>query len=72
MPKKSFKQNYERLEEIVNELSQEQKDIDQAIDLFKEGIDLYKECSNKLTDAKQKVMKITEESEEEYGDVDEK
>ncbi len=64
--KKSFKENYERLEEIVDNLSNDQKDIDEAIELFKEGIKLYKECENKLNEASKEVIKITETKEEIY------
>ncbi len=64
--KKSFKENYERLEEIVDNLSNDQKDIDEAIELFKEGIALYKECENKLNEASKEVIKITNNEEEIY------
>ncbi len=66
MSKKSFKENYERLEEIVNNLAQEQKDIDEAIELFKEGIKLYKECEDKLNEAQKEVIKIVDNKEELY------
>lgn len=64
--KKSFKENYKRLEEIVDALSNEEKDIDEAIELFKEGIKLYKACDLKLKEASKEVVKITEDSEEIY------
>ncbi len=63
---KTFKENYERLEEIVENLSNDQKDIDEAIDLFKEGIKIYKECESKLNEAEKEVIKITENKEEIY------
>lgn len=60
-----FKENYDRLEEIINELSKENKDIDKSIELFKEGIELYKKCEKELSVAEEEVVKILKTTGEE-------
>ncbi len=61
---KSFKEQYERLEQIVIDLSNEEQDIDKSIELFKEGIKLYKDCEKKLNEAQNEITKLTKEGEE--------
>ncbi len=68
MSKKSFKEDYNRLDEIVKELADDQKDIDESIELFKEGVELYKRCSKKLEEAQAEVVKITKDQIEEPFD----
>ncbi|MFV0288115.1 MAG: exodeoxyribonuclease VII small subunit [Mycoplasmatales bacterium] len=65
MAKKTFKEQYDRLEEIVKLLAEEQKDIDNSIELFKEGIELYKQCEAKLNEAQKEVTKLTTTGQEE-------
>ncbi|NCB33974.1 MAG: exodeoxyribonuclease VII small subunit [Erysipelotrichia bacterium] len=45
---KSFEENMNRLEEIINDLEQNDKPLDQTINLFKEGLNLVKTCDSKL------------------------
>lgn len=67
MPKtnESFKEKYQNLEKIVEQLSDQEQDIDEAIILFKEGIKLYKECQKSLTVAQEEVIKLLAENGEE-------
>ncbi len=68
MSKISFKDDYNRLDEIVKELADDQKDIDESIVLFKEGVELYKRCMKKLEEAQAEVVKITKDQIEEPFD----
>lgn len=65
MEKNKFKDKYQKLEEIVTELSEQEQDIDKSIELFKEGIKLYKECQKDLSSAQEEVVKILAENGEE-------
>lgn len=71
---KTFKENYEELEKIVEQLSEENKDIDESIAKFKEGMELYKKCQEELNAAKEEVVKILKENGEEidYENAEEK
>jgi exodeoxyribonuclease VII small subunit len=52
---KSFEKSLKRLEEIVNDMENANPDLDKALQLFTEGIELVRFCSDKLKDAKKQV-----------------
>ena len=54
----SFEQSLERLEKIVKELEQGEAPLDQALELFDEGVRLIRDCGKKLDAAEQKVKKL--------------
>ena len=60
MSKQTYEEKYKRLEEIVTLLNDENLDIDKSIELFKEGIELKKECSLILDNASVEINKIIE------------
>lgn len=58
MEKMTFEQAMARIEEIVKLLEDNQTSLDQSVELFQEGIQLSKYCSDKLTNVEDKVSKI--------------
>lgn len=61
----SFEMGIERLEQIVNDLDQNKIPLEQALDLFQEGIGLVKHCNNLLDSAEAKVKVLLEDTDEE-------
>lgn len=54
-----FETAMKRLEEIVNELEKGELDIDKSLEIFEEGIKMSRICSKKLSEAEQKIEKLT-------------
>ena len=50
-----------RLEEIVSLLEKNEISLDESLALFEEGTKLVAFCSNKLNEAKQKIVEIEKE-----------
>lgn len=46
--KLTFQQSMTRLEQIVNELNNPNVELEKAMDLFKEGLELSKSCQSQL------------------------
>lgn len=63
----NYETNFKRLEEIVNLLQQENVDIDTSIALFKEAIELKKQCETKLKEANKQIVTILAENGEEVN-----
>lgn len=59
----SFSKALIRLEEIVRKLENQNLDLEAAVDLLAEGIELHKKCQDKLKNAQNKINKIFSESE---------
>ena len=53
-----FEQSLERLEIIVEKLESGELALDESLKLFKEGVELSKYCSSKLSTAQQEVKKV--------------
>ena len=64
----SFEEALARLKEIVNELEDESISLEDSIELFEEGIQLSKFCTETLEQAELRIEKVSEEHE----DADEK
>lgn len=58
----NFEKSLARLEEIVQALEQGDLALDKSLELFKEGVELSKFCSQKLTVAQKDVQKIVEDN----------
>ena len=58
----SFEQGIARLEQIVADLDQNEIPLEQALDLFREGIELVKNCNTLLDTAEAKVNILIENS----------
>lgn len=51
----NFEKSLERLEKIVDEMENADPDLDKALSLFSEGVELVKFCSSKLNETKKKI-----------------
>ena len=58
----SFEKSLKRLEEIVSEMENADPDLDKALALFAEGVELVKFCSDKLNDTKNKIAILVKEN----------
>ena len=54
----SFAKDLERLEEIVRRLEAEELDLDQALQLFEEGVERLRAARDRLATAEQKVKQV--------------
>jgi exodeoxyribonuclease VII small subunit len=59
---KNFEESLKRLEEIVNDMENADPDLDKALKLFTEGIELVRFCSSKLGEAKKQVEILVKEN----------
>lgn len=59
--KNSFEESLKRLERIVESLEQGKVTLDEAVDLYEEGIRLSKLCGEKLKSAELKIKKLTKD-----------
>jgi exodeoxyribonuclease VII small subunit len=55
----NFEKFLKRLEEIVSKIENVDPDLDKALALFAEGVELVKSCSAKLSETKKKIEIIT-------------
>ena len=58
----TFEESLKRLEEIVKDLENGNVQLDDAINKFKEAMDLSKTCNEKLKNAEENVNKILKEN----------
>lgn len=59
--KQPFAQAMTELEDIVRKLEQGDVPLEEAIDLYKKGMELSKLCHEKLTDAEKQLISIVNE-----------
>lgn len=57
----SFEQALKRLEEIVTELEDESISLEKSIELYEEGIELSKLCTQTLEEAELRIQKVAEQ-----------
>ncbi len=58
----TYEEAFNRLEQIISQLQSEDVNLDEAIDLFKQGVELQKHCNTLLSDAEKKVAKVLNEA----------
>lgn len=58
----TFAQAMTELEEIVRKLEQGEVPLEEAIDLYKKGMEYSKFCNDKLQDAEQQLISIVDEN----------
>ena len=63
MENKSFEENLARLKEIVKLIQSGELNLDQSIDVFKEGVELSKYLEDKLSSIENKAIKLFENNE---------
>ena len=59
--KNSLEQSLKRLEEIVETLERGDTSLDDAVTLYEEGIQISKECAEKLKTAELKIKKLSKD-----------
>lgn len=64
MSKINYEENYNELVKIVDKLQDENSTIDESIENFKRGVELYNMCKEKLSQANEQIVEI-------LGDVSE-
>lgn len=57
----NFEESLKKLEEIVKEMENGEPDLDKALSLFSEGVELVKFCSQKLNETKNKIEILVKE-----------
>ncbi|KUO58897.1 MAG: exodeoxyribonuclease VII [Gracilibacter sp. BRH_c7a] len=63
----SFEQGIEKLEQIISDLDKNDVPLDQALQLFNEGIVLVKHCNCLLDSAEEKVKVLLEDANGEFS-----
>lgn len=56
----TYEQVYTRLEEVLKLLEDKSTGLDQSLELYEEGISLYRKCVSLLDEAEMKVKKFNE------------
>jgi exodeoxyribonuclease VII small subunit len=59
-----FEKALSRLEAIVEKLDDESISLEQSIELYEEGIELSKQCTQTLEEAELRIEKVNEEHSE--------
>lgn len=65
--KKTFEEQMEVLENIVNELEKGNLNLDESVAKFEEGMNLSKQCSKMLEDAEKRITILLKEGEEDFS-----
>lgn len=60
----NFEQAVKKLENIVNELEGDEVELEKALKLFEEGIDISQRCNEILNSAEQKIQVLMKKNEE--------
>ena len=63
MENKTFEENLSRLKEVVRLIQSGELNLDESIEVFKEGIELSKYLEEKLSSIENKAIKIFENNE---------
>jgi len=63
----SFEEALKRLEQIVEKLEDESISLEQSIELYEEGIELSKHCTNTLEEAELRIKNVAEQHADENG-----
>lgn len=66
----SFEESMKRLEKIVESLEQGKVSLDDAVDLYEEGIRLSKLCSEKLKSVELRIKKLTKDMDGQFQLLD--
>ncbi|MCK4225249.1 MAG: exodeoxyribonuclease VII small subunit [candidate division Zixibacteria bacterium] len=64
--KRNFEEALRKLEKIVLELEEGELSLEEALEKFEEGIELSRFCTQKLTQAEEKVKKLIKTAEGEF------
>ncbi len=67
----TYEEAYSKLEIILNELESKNTSLDKSLEMYEEGIRLYKHCNKLLEDAQLKINKFTKIGLQEEFDITE-
>lgn len=56
----TYEQAYSRLEEVLRALEDKSTGLDKSLEMYEEGIALYRRCKSLLDEAEMKVKKFNE------------
>ena len=56
-------QSFEKLEEMIKKLEQEDISLEESFKLYKEGMKLIKSCNDKIDKVEKEVLKLNENGE---------
>lgn len=56
-------QSFEKLEEMIGKLEQEDLPLEESFKLYKEGMKLIKACNDKIDKVEREVLKLNENGE---------
>jgi exodeoxyribonuclease VII small subunit len=59
--KHTLEQSLKRLEDIVNQMEHGEVPLDKAVELYEEGVEIAKECAEKLKAADLKIKKLSKD-----------
>lgn len=62
MKEVKFEESMENLKAVVSKLEREDVSLDEAIELYKKGIELSKECKDKLESAEKLIKTVIDEN----------
>ena len=66
---KDFEKSLDSLEDIVNKMEQEELSLEQSLANFKNGIKLVQKCEKAISDAKQTVHGLMDDTKTEDGSI---
>ena len=55
MKEENFEELIEKLENITSKLEKDNLNLDESIELFEEGMKIYKKCNEKLENSEKKI-----------------
>jgi exodeoxyribonuclease VII small subunit len=64
--KQTLEQSLRRLEEIVKSMEDGETSLDEAVELYEEGIAIAKECAEKLKAAELRIKKLSKDIEGQF------
>ncbi len=67
--KKTFEENMDNLEKIINDLESGDAPLDKCIEMFENGVKLSNECLKMIDDAQKKITLLTEKGETDFNPV---
>jgi exodeoxyribonuclease VII small subunit len=65
----NFEKAFQRLEEITKKLEENDVDLDTSVELYKEGMNLLKQCSEKLAEAEKTIYLLTKNSDGSFSEL---
>ena len=68
--KKSFEEQIEELEKIINELENGKLNLDQSVEKFEEGMKISKECNKMLESAEKRITILLNNQDDEVKEED--